>query len=72
MGNIGIPKVWWSGVEGDYNVMITDLEGPSLEDCFKFCYSKFTVETVAYLGIQMIERIEVLHKHGFIHRDIKP
>jgi casein kinase 1 len=26
-GNVGIPKIHWFGVEGDYNVMVMDLLG---------------------------------------------
>ena len=34
-GATGIPNVRWFGKEGDYNVLIMDLLGPSLEDLFK-------------------------------------
>ena len=30
-GGVGLPEVKWYGVEGDYNVMVIDLLGPSLE-----------------------------------------
>ncbi len=30
-GGVGLPEVRWYGVEGDYNVMVIDLLGPSLE-----------------------------------------
>ena len=42
---VGIPKVYWLGIEGDYNAMAMDLLGPNLDDLFKFCDKKFTLET---------------------------
>ncbi|PRQ60913.1 putative non-specific serine/threonine protein kinase [Rosa chinensis] len=42
----GIPNVRWFGVEGDYNVLVMDLLGPSLEDLFNFCSRKLSLETV--------------------------
>lgn len=38
---VGIPSVRWAGVEGDYNVMVIDLLGKSLEDVFNECGRKF-------------------------------
>jgi len=64
--------VHWFGVEGDYNVMVIDLLGPSLEDLFNYCKRKFTVKSVVMLGDQMLSRIEYIHYKNFIHRDIKP
>ncbi|XP_070147370.1 casein kinase I-like [Ovis canadensis] len=71
-GGIGIPRVWWYGQEKDYNVLVMDLLGPSLEDLFNFCSRRFTVKTVLMLADQMISRLEYLHTKDFIHRDIKP
>ncbi|KAI3668008.1 hypothetical protein L6452_43079 [Arctium lappa] len=71
-GGTGIPNLKWFGVEGEYNIMVIDLLGPSLEDLFNYCNRKFTLKTVLMLADQLINRVEYMHARGFLHRDLKP
>lgn len=71
-GGVGIPHIRWFGQALDYNVLVMELLGPSLEDLFNFCSRRFTMKTVLMLADQMVGRLEYLHSKNFIHRDIKP
>ncbi|KAJ1421102.1 kinase-like domain-containing protein [Ochromonadaceae sp. CCMP2298] len=71
-GVVGIPSVRWFGVEGDYNVMVIDLLGKSLEDLFNDCGRRFNLKTVLILADQLLCRLEIIHTKCYIHRDIKP
>jgi len=53
-GGSGIANVKWCGVDGEENVLVIDLLGPSLEDLFVYCGRKFTLKTVLMLADQMV------------------
>jgi casein kinase 1 len=71
-GGVGIPNIYYYGTENNYNVMVIDLLGPSLEDLMGLCGRRFSVKTVLMLAEQMITRVEYMHAKNFLHRDIKP
>lgn len=68
----GIPNVYYCVNEGEFNILVMDLLGPSLEDLFSLCNRKFSLKTVLILADQMLARIEYIHTRNFLHRDIKP
>ena len=69
----GIPKIFSYIEEGDYNIMIMELLGKSLEGLLKKSPDKkFSLKTVCLLGIEMIKILKSIHDKHFIHRDIKP
>lgn len=53
-GSPGIPWIMWSGKHGDYDVMIIDLLGPSLDDLFKTCNKNFSLKTVLLIADQLV------------------
>ena len=71
-GGIGIPRLYWYGTQGDYNILIRELLDDSLDDYFKSCNNKFTLLTTLILADQMLSRIEFVHSRNYIHGNIKP
>lgn len=57
MGGPGVPWINWSGRQGDYNVMVIDLLGPSLEDLFRMCNRHFSLKTILMLADQLVSAL---------------
>ena len=68
----GIPFIKSYGYSGEYNVLVMELLGKSLELLFTENNSKFSLKTVCMLAIQMIQRLQYIHNKHILHRDIKP
>ncbi|OHT09707.1 casein kinase I isoform delta-like protein [Tritrichomonas foetus] len=71
-GGENIPRLRWFGTESNYNVMVIDYLGNSLENLFQMCHKKFSLKTVLMLADQMITSLQSIHSKNFIHRDVKP
>tara|TARA_B110001450_G_scaffold257029_1_gene290430 strand:+ start:101 stop:964 length:864 start_codon:yes stop_codon:yes gene_type:complete len=67
----GVPKMKQYGTYKEYNYLIIDLLGKSLE-YYKKKYNKICLKNVLLIGIQMFQRIRDIHNLNIIHRDIKP
>ena len=66
-----IPVIKCFGKNMEYNIMVMELLGDSLE--FNFTIKKkFSVKTTAMIGYQMLTILEFIHDRHIIHRDIKP
>lgn len=70
-GEVGIPRVYWFGEEGDYMVLVFEILGPSLEDVFNYCDRRFSLKTILLIADQALSRMERIHRR-FLHRDVKP
>ena len=69
----GIPSIEFYKEEDNYNVMIMQLLGKSLEGLLKESNEKkLSLKTVSLIGIELIPILKFIHEKHIIHRDIKP
>ena len=66
-----IPYIKLYGSTSDYNILVMQLLGKSLENIFEE-KKKFSLKTVCMLGYQFISSLEYIHNRHILHRDIKP
>ena len=66
-----IPFIKSFGYNEEYNILVMELMGKSLED-FINIRQKFSVKTTAMLGYQMVSVLQYIHDRHIIHRDMKP
>ncbi len=52
----GMPRLFWSGTEGDYNVMVMELLGPSIHDLFSYSALHFDLHTTLLIAQQLVSR----------------
>jgi len=71
-GVSGISNMYHFGTQNNFNVLLMDYLGPSLENLFNRSDRRFSLKTVLMLAEQILTRMEYLHGKAFIHRDIKP
>ena len=66
---VGIPKVLWFGAECEFNVLVMDLLGPSLEALFERCHRRFSLKTVLLLADQLVRaQFRLVNTDGDVSR----
>ena len=69
----GIPQFKTYSSTNDYNILVMQLLGKSLEGLLSISKNKsFTIRTVCNIATQMLQIIQRVHDKHIIHRDIKP
>ncbi|XP_040915844.1 serine/threonine-protein kinase VRK1 [Toxotes jaculatrix] len=73
--SLGVPKYWGSGLherEGKrYRFMVIDRLGTDLQKKFEECGKKFPRKLVLQLGLRLLDNLEYIHEHEYVHADIK-
>jgi serine/threonine protein kinase len=71
-GRPGVPKLYTFTCDREYNILVIDLLGPSLEELFVACGRRLSLKCVLMVADQLLSRLETLHNSGYTHRDVKP
>lgn len=66
-----IPKLYWYGRDGQFNFLVMELLGISVEQILERHKYSLPLKKCTPIFRQMMKRIEYLHKHDIIHRDVK-
>jgi len=72
-GQPGIPRAYdFFKCKDGTDCLVLELVGPSLSELHKNfkAMNSLPVETIGSIAIQLIERMEAVHKNGFVHGDL--
>ncbi|KAG1884621.1 casein kinase I isoform delta [Suillus subluteus] len=69
---VGISHVHWFGWEDNYDALVLDRLGQSLESVFKAYQHSFSRNTIVFIAYQLVCRLQYIHSKHFIHCDLKP
>ncbi len=68
----GFARTIWYGRQGEEEIGVSELLGPSLLDHVLGSHRKFSYKSVLMLGEQLLSELEALHGIGYLHCDLKP
>ncbi|KAM8833009.1 serine/threonine-protein kinase VRK1 isoform 1-T2 [Synchiropus picturatus] len=73
--NLGVPRYWGSGLHEKggmrYRFMVIDRLGIDLQKKFEACGKIFPRKLVLQLGLRLLDILEYIHEHEYVHADIK-
>ncbi|XP_068195700.1 serine/threonine-protein kinase VRK1 [Antennarius striatus] len=73
--SLGVPRYWGSGLHEKggkrYRFMVIDRLGMDLQKKFEDCGKRFPRKLVLQLGLRLLEILEYIHEHEYVHADIK-
>jgi serine/threonine protein kinase len=72
VADLGIPRIVELGTEDNFNYLMVDLLGPSLDALMLNSGGKLQLRLALDLARQMVERVQTLHSRGYVHRDLRP
>ncbi|XP_071413661.1 serine/threonine-protein kinase VRK1 isoform X1 [Pithys albifrons albifrons] len=72
---IGVPRYWGFGLHEkngkSYRFMIIDRFGRDLQKIYEENAKQFSRKTVLQLGLRILDILEFIHEHEYVHGDIK-
>ncbi|XP_017332518.1 serine/threonine-protein kinase VRK1 [Ictalurus punctatus] len=72
---LGVPKYWGSGLHEKggkrYRFMVMDRFGTDLQKKFEEGGKRFPRKLVLQLGLRLLDILEYIHDHEYVHADIK-
>ncbi|XP_042357127.1 serine/threonine-protein kinase VRK1 isoform X2 [Plectropomus leopardus] len=73
--SLGVPRYWGSGLHEKggkrYRFMVIDRLGTDLQKKFEECGRRFPRKLVLQLGLRLLDILEYIHDHEYVHADIK-
>ncbi|KAM6968470.1 serine/threonine-protein kinase VRK1 [Tautogolabrus adspersus] len=73
--SLGVPKYWGSGLHERggkrYRFMVIDRLGTDLQKKFEESGKRFPRKLVLQLGLRLLDTLEYIHEHEYVHADIK-
>jgi serine/threonine protein kinase len=67
-----IPQIFWYGTEENYNFLVMEHMGNSLENIFSNHNQNFSMKTIIMLTIDLLKILQDIHINNILHRDLKP